>query len=291
MPLQTATAFAWQCLSGGACLPPGAFGPDAVCWLCGGETGGIGWPLRDAIADTFTNHNLARRLDSRTICQACAALAHKDTWEDYVARHPDMGLKTGCTMSWRCYSHIFAAGLHACPFRQEWRRWLLEPPPPPFLFVMSTSGQKHLIFRGRVAHDRENFPLQVEDDSVLVERGTFAQCLAAFEALYASGFSKKSITTGRYHHGQLLKVGLAAWRPLEERMRPWRRLRPRYVDVCENIGWRPKIPSPIDTPTQSPRPQEETCTTTDSIPKTKPKQRRLFSSTPSIAAETDKSSR
>lgn len=235
------THFAWACVGGGEFLPPAPkrgerFGPDAVCWLCGGDTGGQGWPMDIAIKPTFTNYNNAAHLPSRTICQPCVAMQSKEAWEAYVAAHPEKGLKTGHAMSWRCYSHVFAAGLHDCPQRAGWRQWLLNPPAPPFMFVIATSGQKHLIFRAQVAHSREVFPVQFEEERVYVDRGKFAALLVDFERLYTMGFSKDQILSGEYHHGQLLKVGLRTWREAEEPMIEWRRREPGLMALAHFCG-------------------------------------------------------
>ncbi|HWO99184.1 MAG TPA: hypothetical protein VNL74_00950 [Methylococcus sp.] len=159
-------------------------------------------------------------------------MAAKDTWDAYVAAHPEKGLKIGYALAWRTYSHVFAEGLHDCPTRDRWRGWLLKPPTPPFLFVVATSGQKHLIFRARIAHDRESFPVQFEEETLFVGRRDFADCLADFEALYALGFSKDSILDGTYHPAQLIKVGLAIWRPLEEKIERWRRKSPDLIRLA-----------------------------------------------------------
>lgn len=231
-------AHAW--LGAPAFPPPGAVGPDATCWLCGGPTGAVGWPVRDAIPETFTNHTLAGDRASATVCQPCAYFGAKASWEAYAAAHPALGLKTGHAMSWRCYSHAFSPAGHACPNRARWRALLLDPPAPPFLFVVAESGQKHLLFRARVAHDRDVFPVQLEDDGLVVDRARFAACLAALEVLYALGFSKASIATGRYHAGQLRAVGLAAWRPAEAAFAPWRRGAPQLVRLAAFCGQRPE---------------------------------------------------
>lgn len=234
--MRSASQFAAACLS----LPPvphpkGFCATSAFCWLCGADTHGQGWPLRDAIAPTFTNHNQAKAPASDAVCWQCVAMSSKAVWEGFVAAHPEKGLKTGHAMSWRCYSQVFSPALHDCPTRERWRGWLLNPPEPPFLFVIATSGQKHLIFRATVAEDRGLFPVQFEEESILVSRARLAQVFEDFEALYALGFSKDSILSGEYHHKQLLTVGLAAWRPLESKLAEHRRLAPdllRLVHFC-----------------------------------------------------------
>ena len=248
--LRSPTQFAWQCLAtdglphglGGAFVPDDAPANDPRCWLCGGETGGVGWP-RASLPATFTTPTLAAVPTSGTICQACMALASKATWEAYVvawnAAYPDATpLKTGHATSWRNYSHLFRPGYHECPTRARWRAILLEPPEPPFLAVIATSGQKHLLFRGQVATDRDWFPVQVEDERIWIEWAGFRQCLMQFEALLALGYSREEIVTGRYQVARVHKQGMAAWRAAETRFRPWREREPGWVQLAAHVAQR-----------------------------------------------------
>lgn len=218
--------------------PPVTPDPGPVCWLCGGATGGVGWRQRDAIPPTYTNHTLAVVPSSTAVCQPCAAMGSKETWGRYVAAHPDAGLKTGHAMSWRCYSHLFAETGHECPTRSRWRAILLDPPVPPFLAIMALSGQKHLIFRGQVAHSRDWFAVQLEEQRVWIERRRFAACLNDVEIVLNLGFSRDGILTGRYHPAQLLKIGPAVWRPLEQAIARWRYTAPALLGLAVHVAQR-----------------------------------------------------
>lgn len=243
---ETATQFAWRTLALGEYPPPvpkrgEQYGPDPDCWLCGGETGGVGWPFALAIPPTYTNHTLAARPMSASVCQPCAAMGSKETWERYVATVPDAGLKSGHAMSWRCYSHVFHRFGHECPNRARWRELLLDPPEPPFLLVVALSGQKHLIFRSRIAHSRDAYPVQFEEAALLVHRAEFAACLADVETVYALGFSKDSILSGRYHPAQTMKVGIGAWRTAEAAIVPWRTRQPRLLELACHVAKREEV--------------------------------------------------
>ena len=53
--MMTASQFAWRCCAAGDYPPPipkrgERYGPDAICCLCGGATGGVGWHRKDGIA-------------------------------------------------------------------------------------------------------------------------------------------------------------------------------------------------------------------------------------------------
>ena len=101
---------------------------------------------------------------------------------------------------------------------------------------MAVSGQKHLIFRAKIAMSRDLFPLQFEEDTVMLNRARFAPILTDFERLYGMGFPKDSIVTGRYHAGQLMKVNRSAWHDAERQMALHRRLSPQYVAICHLVA-------------------------------------------------------
>lgn len=233
--LDSPTQFAWACL--GHALPAAA--DDALCRICGGPAGPDATPFEAAVPPTFANPNVLPCPQSPVVCPACVALVGRDakaTWDAYVAAHPEAGLKTGRSMSWRSYSHAFWPGYHEAPKRERWRDLLVDPPEPPFLFVLSETAQKHLLFRAAVAQSRAWYPLQVEEDRVWIDLAAFREVLEAFEDLLALGFSREQVATGRYHHGQLLKVGLRRWRVAEGRFAPQRAMYPEYVRVCQLIA-------------------------------------------------------
>lgn len=94
----TAPQFAWACADAGDYPPPeprkGArYGDDVVCALCGGETQGVGWPRKLGLPDTFTDIPYMVAPASQTLCQACVATARSEGWAQYIAAHPERGLK------------------------------------------------------------------------------------------------------------------------------------------------------------------------------------------------------
>ena len=240
--METASQLAWRFVGGHDYSPPsGVFGQSHACWLCGGSTEGKGWKLREAIPATFTNHNLAKAQSSDAVCQGCIAMSSKATWDRYVANHPEMGLKTGKPISWRFYSHCFFDQKHFCPGRNDWRRLLVDPPSPPFIFVVSVSGQKHLIFRSKIAIDRRAYPVRMEDELFIVHTHEFESLLRDFQAAYDAGFSKDQILTGNYHQESVRKVGLDRWRNMERHIRPWRTRQTQWMRLAHFCLQRQKV--------------------------------------------------
>ncbi len=242
--LTTPTTFAWAAVGLPAWVPPADLrGEPGCCWLCGADCTVNVWRRSAVIKKTFTNHNQAKVIASDSLCEACAALSVKETWGNYVAAHPEEELKTGHAMSWRSYSHVFSETGHASPTRARWRDFLLNPPEPPFLFIITTSGQKHLIFRGRVSFDREYFPLLLEEEIIMVSRALFSSCLVDFEHGYALGFSKDSILSGRYHTAQMMKIGLPVWDEMERKIKPWRSNYSALMRLAHFCAQRPDEPA------------------------------------------------
>lgn len=245
----TASRFAATAVGLTGYPPPGDPATGMICWLCGGDTCGAGWPLRAWLKPTFTNHNLAACPSSDAVCWCCAAMTAKETWDRYVTAHPERGLKTGQPISWRFYSHLFTTHSHECPTREQCREWLLRPPDPPFVFVITTSGQKHLIFRAKIAQNRDVFPIQFEEHQIMVNRSTFTDVLAVFEALYALGFSKDSILTGAYNHAQLISVDKDEWRTLETKVSGYRQRHGLYLQLAHHCARR--IERAVEPPPRS----------------------------------------
>ena len=249
----TPSQFAWECCNAGDFPPPipkrgPRYGADAYCYLCGGETGGVGWHLKDVIGVSFTDITQALVPQSKTMCQACTATSKSEGWAQYVAAHPDRGLpaffpkKDGGAspraLNWLYHSHLFALTHHECPDRKRWREILLSPPAPPFVAVLAASGKKQLIFKAKIADSSAIFPIQFEDESPLIQPSLLTAALADFERLYALGFSKDSILSGRYHSKSLLDVGPTTWKEADEPAQKWRQFEPQLWGVCHFIASR-----------------------------------------------------
>lgn len=232
----SASRYAWECLGAPVWEPPPKWATDdARCWLCGGTIQETAWH-RHHFPATFTNVNLARVPASQAVCQPCAYLSAGASWPAEAAR---LGLKSKHPISWRSYDHLFQRDLpggHIVPSRAGWRGLLLAPPAPPFVAVITESGQKHLLFRAAVAYDRDRFRLQLEEDTLVVNRAACAACLAAFEALYRLGFGKQEIASGHYRQHQILAVGLAAWRAAESAFAPERQQHPELVRLAAYVA-------------------------------------------------------
>jgi CRISPR type IV-associated protein Csf1 len=207
--------------------------PDARCWLCGGETGGRGQPVKKVIKDTFTDRDKARWPASGSICPGCA----------FCLSYPTL----------RNYSILATAGGLRHPGRAEIREILLDPPEPPFVLCIAVSGQKWLHFRAQAAYDRDGYPVQFEETPVCVWRKPLADWLEMIELLYGT-FSKEEIRTGRYGQNRIKQFGLAEFQIIENLLAPHRGT--RLFELAVFVAQKPEDADAKETK------EEKPCSTT-----------------------------
>lgn len=250
------TQFAWSCL-GRPPWPPPRPAPEAICcWLCAGPLDQDAWRREDALPSTFAQHDDAACKTSPAVCAACAFFAVGATWQAWLADARAPKVKAWTQASWRSYGHFFRLGPtpHECPSNARWRELLLEPPEPPFLAVLSLTGQKNLIFRAAVAQDRDCYPLQVEEDRAVVRRADLAECVGAVESALAAGLGREEIATGEAHQARILALGIRRWRAIEATLAPWRRRAPMLLGLACRIGTRPAADAQEPAPATIPPP-------------------------------------
>lgn len=249
----TASALIASWLGIAVCPPPEAkrgrrHGVAPHCWLCGGDTHGEGWPRDTLLPPTFTQHNIARRIDSDSVCQPCAAILRGEVFQDMV-RARALPVKTWTQCGWHSYSHhVREDGHYAVPDRETSRAILIDPPPRRWALALNPTGQQHTLIRAHVASSRDCFPVQLGETAVWIDEVRFRACLAAFEALSALGFGKDDILSGAYHPESMRRAGLARWRPAEEAVRPWREDEPGMFALVHHVARSPKHFAPVEPP-------------------------------------------
>ncbi len=202
-------------------------GVDDECWLCGGETEDIGWHLKDGITTSFTDGNIAKVPTSQTMCYSCVALMKKEAWVAACEKHghspyfPTKDGKAPALSSWMFSSHVFSANGWLRPERKELAEVLLNPPKPPFVITIAEVGKKHVIFRAKANQSQDAFFVNIDDESIFINRAKFMEILALVEAAYQY-FSKDSILTGDYNQAAIMKAGLSTWREFENKLKEMR---------------------------------------------------------------------
>jgi CRISPR type IV-associated protein Csf1 len=134
------------------------------CFYCGTECG-TGYTTKKYVAKTFTNHDEVLRPMSSYICEGCL----KSMSSDY-----DITMINGeeRKSQWvRLYSWIITKEKNIASTKSHIpliREVVLSPPEPPFSIIISDSGKKQLVFRAVVSFDKDNYPLLLEDEKIIV---------------------------------------------------------------------------------------------------------------------------
>lgn len=162
----------------------GAARPDreaTTCGLCCGSE-----PCRDAdkvLKSGFTNRD---ELDTPMVCWACeACLADRSTRSSLLAHD---------------------GKIRKLERREVWPL-LISPPEPPFVLYWTLSGQKHGLFRQRVADSRDIFRVQCEDRGGDFYRPRSLPWMRAASELVLAKVSRDSMETGNYSSGDYAAAG------------------------------------------------------------------------------------
>lgn len=127
------------------------------CALCGGPCDGA--ILIDSIlSDTFTDwHHVA----GDHLCGACLLTLRSEDRVDQA----------------RLYSWVLtekSAQRYTKANLRELTDACLNPPAPPYAIILATSGQKHLIFKASVTHDRQVCAVDLEGERIEFIRAVLA---------------------------------------------------------------------------------------------------------------------
>lgn len=188
--------------------PSMAGNTPGTCRVCGGdEIPGI--TFDDWVRDTFMDWDKIQ--PGAIICQACQ-FAFTD---DSLPLGQRLG--TGKAQRMRNYSH-FVIGGEWRPISKGNKRGMADIllHQSPEMAVIALSGQKHLIFRASPGW------WQIEEQAARPFPAQLAGALDVVEQLYAGGFAKAEIETGRYSQARILAFGLTEWRQREAVVRTLR---------------------------------------------------------------------
>ncbi|MCK9326408.1 MAG: hypothetical protein M0P69_13025, partial [Bacteroidales bacterium] len=175
--------------------------PDARCWLCGGDTGGIGRLKKRHITKMFSDTEYAQENRSESLCVGCGGLLSNASMRFYSLLATEKGI-----------SH---------PTRREWRDILLVPPQGIWAGGLAISCQKHLFYRMTLNFSAVRCIVALEDFRVLYQPGHLDWLLGRVEPMLAV-FSKEEIRTGQYRQNRIREYGLKAWQKAEAIIHPLR---------------------------------------------------------------------
>jgi hypothetical protein len=197
--MKTVCQIIWEA----AGAPPLEGSKDGACRTCGARA--VGMEFDTWVRSTFTDWD--KLTGGEIICHACQFC--------FTDRNEQLTAITGKDklQRMRNYSH-FVSGGKWFPLskgdKAVMRQLLMESPE---VAVIAESGQKHLIFRARPGW------WQFEDNCLLPFPGELQALLEVVDRLYAGGFAKAEIESGRYAQQRILQFGFEEWCELEARIR------------------------------------------------------------------------
>ena len=151
-------------------------GGPARCFYCGASCG-TGHLASQWVRDTFSGHDGVRCPGSDHVCAGCVACLDEKAEIELADGERRTGQKT------RMYSWLITprAATAATKSHMAWMRQTIErPPDEPWALVLATSGQKHLLYRGRVnAPGADAWWVSLEEEVVLVEPSAWRDAMAA----------------------------------------------------------------------------------------------------------------
>jgi hypothetical protein len=117
----------------------------------------------------------------------------------------------------RTYSHIISGQRwYALTKADKELMWDIITTQNPQCVCIAESGQKHIFFK-----IREGW-WQFEEKQILPNLKLLKQINSIMNELYAGGFTQEEIKSGKYQDQRIIKFGLAEWKALDERLKPFR---------------------------------------------------------------------
>ncbi len=200
-----------------------------TCFFCGESAS-----KKLVLGDKFTARSRAKNPFSNLICDKCNFAITTSAW--YYNESKQAWSKVFA----RCWSWLesttekypvftFGESPHGdnlpvatkIPTRELIKKWIIDPPEPPFSICLATSGQKHTYPFRHIAYDRNFFPVLLEEEIVWLNRLDFIESLNYFEKLMQLGFSKTEIMSGEYRSDRLMKC-IDKWTQLESKIKETR---------------------------------------------------------------------
>lgn len=154
---------------------------EGVCTVCGKSYKG-GILRKHLLTPTYMDWDIHKEPDSHGICEACMFCLMLNAEAKRTA------LKN--------YSFVAADKLYLCS-QKDMRDWLVAPPEPPFVMVVSVSHKKHLATKAVVSYSRERYTCMYEETPIDVSLDKIRDCIDLIESLRGIGMTKAEIELGR----------------------------------------------------------------------------------------------
>ena len=183
------------------------------CAVCGNQAD-LTTATSKVLTTSFTDHDALRVPMSPRLCCACTwAMTGRPpvtmrlwTWlyrtdKSLPASHP------------KCVHDWVKSPATACNKADVSAIWdlLLDPPKSPWFASIADSGQLHVLPFAGVNRGRA-WTVRFDRVDIASTSYEFGRILHAAATLYAGGFIKEDILTGRPHPSKLVKHGISLWR-------------------------------------------------------------------------------
>ena len=152
------------------------------CFYCGNKCTN-NYSIKNYLKTTFTNYDIVKSPDSDYICDECV-WAFSSNQQIVLVDGEIKENQSPRNFSWIITKNkkIAATKRHI----KELRDIILSPPEPPFKIIFSDSGQKHLLFRTIWAQSQDNYPIQFEEEQVVVNIAELQRRLIITDKLSAA---------------------------------------------------------------------------------------------------------
>jgi hypothetical protein len=230
------------------------------CYICGDKNASK--PL--VLKDSFTDHSLCQAPQSKNLCDRCYDCLdgkYKQCW--YQKADGKVSKLWGRNWSWlvsekESYPQ-FKEGkdglleVFNLPTRELTRKWIVNPPEPPFTICIAVSGQKHTYPFSQISYSQDLIPITFEK-TIINWRKDDKFYLNLFEEFMSLGFSKTEIVSGDYSPIKLTSIDVDAFLAKDKYLAIVRNT--SLMDLLSYIAIKPEVlpetqeinPKPIKQP-------------------------------------------
>lgn len=150
------------------------------CCFCGASTNVL--PRRDVLSSNFNDWQHVK-YNSKYVCMMCAACLGSQALDGKALRN---------------YSFIATNDKLITLQLPEISSCVLTPPEPPFVFVVTFTHKKHIVFHACLNHTKDLFTIATDKGNIEIVLGSFRKLYGTCQKLYDYGFSKVEMRSGGY---------------------------------------------------------------------------------------------
>ena len=179
---------------------------DSTCAFCGMRSQHC-FPIKDILSANFNDHKYMRH-DTDHVCDHCASCLDSKTLNGKALRN---------------YSVIATESGITSLARNSIHRYIIEPPAPPFVFMVTFTHKKHIFFHARVNYAKTRFQVATDRIDIEIDPIQFKERYNICSRLYDASFSKAEIASNRYRKwNKIEKFGAAQFSELNKQIDVYR---------------------------------------------------------------------